>query len=777
MGFAKRPEYLEHWNWFEQRLNYSRSEYEKVQEWLNVNIAQTNSSCTLVDSATNHQSDCSFPQIILREPTFESLPTNQSETNLLQRQISYLIKKTKVTHIGDNDTLQTSLSLNFLSSRTSPESINIQQEHLFPVIVHHVDSFIRNSVIRNSPEPSPLTNEDEVKFTLHEADEEQMDDDDTEEEFNSVIEANAGPNLTMKDNRKKLFREFLRKRLRKFGLTKTCDKIREVVLTSLSHALLALQIDKCEKNATKQLTDYHLIPLHHKCRQMIQKFYHDDESVKFGVQSEAFKRLGLPSYRPLFIYLNNVILELMHLCIEMQNDNKGAINQHLGSKFSLLSIEVLTNECRECIEQAILVRQFYYHMIYSVFDLDEMDVQQQLEKDLYKFDDDLKRTISIYLDFITNWVQDLVQVSNFSKALWVLDNEWTFCKNNLYFVTATEDIYASRFCNMGIHVYESLINMFSIIDNKYKEPLRIEIDSMLWDERYRMVGVDLTSISISLPHEQPCNESDEDNCDQEEFLTRQTSSSSNEKLNLNFNEFKEEINKFKKFCLRTLDFTAEFLADLELAAKYQVVHELQHLLDKLYSSNHVMVNFTNQELLNDSSERSFLIFVPQEFAKDKIQIVRLLFIISEKDTFESKEAESTEDNAKSEVVRRLSSSNSIFEPFADDQRDSVLRKLSQFAQKVGPALSAGSSPIQLNNFIISSSHNTNGYLLYLKLNDPKEKWNWKGQKIDLHASRPVRLSLYHHLNPKNKILYLITSKQSVLIEKKIFIKQKLQGNL
>ncbi|RMZ96560.1 hypothetical protein BpHYR1_023477, partial [Brachionus plicatilis] len=32
--------------------------------------------------------------------------------------------------------------------------------------------------------------------------------------------------------------------------------------------------------------------------------------------------------------------------------------------FSLLSIEVLTSELRECIEQAILVRQTYYHMIY-----------------------------------------------------------------------------------------------------------------------------------------------------------------------------------------------------------------------------------------------------------------------------------------------------------------------------------------------------------------------------------------------------------------------------
>lgn len=79
--------------------------------------------------------------------------------------------------------------------------------------------------------------------------------------------------------------------------------------------------------------------------------------------------------------------------------NRGGSGGNSGAefKFSLLSTEVLTTECRECIEQAIIVRQLYYHMIYSVFDRSEMDVQTLLEHDLLKFDDDLKVRILIKL--------------------------------------------------------------------------------------------------------------------------------------------------------------------------------------------------------------------------------------------------------------------------------------------------------------------------------------------------------------------------------------------
>lgn len=468
----------------------------------------------------------------------------------------------------------------------------------------------------------------------------------------------------------------------------------------------------------------------------------------------------------------------------MQNENKGDIkldelDPDQDLKLNLLSIEVMTNECRECIEQAILVRQFYYHMIYSVFDHDEMNVQEQLDKDLFKFDEDLDKTINIYLTFITNWVHNLLKNSDFPKALWVLENEWKFCKNNLYFVMNSEDIYASRFCKISGSVFSSLIHMF---DTKYKEPLREEIESIGWDKEVISAGVDLCdSLSLSLTIEQKEEEtSDLESGSEEESI------SSNDRLNLKFSDFKEEINKLRKYCLRTLDFIGEFLADLELAAKYQVGATTQSVLDKLKATNHVKINFTNQILAED--EPSFLIFVPQEFAKDKIQIVRLLFIISEKDEFESQreqeevKLEQSVSNHKN-LVRRLSSSNSIFDPFSQDQRD--LRKLNDFVNKLGPVISGRSSPVNTqanqvqHTFVISPSHNSNGYLLYLQLSDTKHEWNWTGNSIDLHASHSVKKPLYQHTkrtaNTDFSYLYLVTSKQSILNNKKIDLEKKMQG--
>lgn len=161
------------------------------------------------------------------------------------------------------------------------------------------------------------------------------------------------------------------------------------------------------------------MPLHHKCKEYIAKYTLDEETIQYGVKCDTYKRLDLPTFRPLYLHLCSVLLELMHLCIRMQIENNrmlktsgsttsngsgsatalatssigsgmGAASFNSDFKFSLLSTEVLTNECRECIEQAIIIRQLYYHMIYSVFDRSEMDVQTLLEQDLLKFDEDLK---------------------------------------------------------------------------------------------------------------------------------------------------------------------------------------------------------------------------------------------------------------------------------------------------------------------------------------------------------------------------------------------------
>ena len=368
--------------------------------------------------------------------------------------------------------------------------------------------------------------------------------------------------------RQKIFREFLHKRMRKQGLTKMCEEIRKVVVDPLFDSLHALQIDRCErKNAScENHCYYHLMPLHHQCVSYINRFPVDEDTVLHGIRCESFKKLDLPSFRPLYMYLTNVIIDLMHMCIKMQIENKRGMNTQLNFKFSLFSIEALTNECKECIEQAILTRQLYYHMVFSVFEKNEMNVQTTLENDLVKYDEDLIKLIDIYLCFITDWIHDLVKTQDLSKALHVLQEEWKFCKNNLYFVTSSEDMYAKRFCTMCNYLFNgSLLESLSFIDTE-RENLMEYINSMEMNQDGLTSEEELTSLTLS--HEDNLkraaneNEEEENENENQDFdieLKHEIEVGQNFDVNLKCNEFKDEVNELRKRTMQALEFCAKLL--------------------------------------------------------------------------------------------------------------------------------------------------------------------------------------------------------------------------
>jgi hypothetical protein len=689
-----------------------------------------------------------------------------------------------------------------------------------------------------------------------------------EEEEEEEDEKNSPPPIITEpvvsesaSKREKIFQEFLHKRLRKHGLTNTFDEIRKLVLNILPQALSTLQVDYCEyfnnpalATSNADPSNYHLMPMHKKYIQYMDTFPFDEETLIYGVRSQWFQKLNLPSFRPIFLYLNNIIFELMHVCIKMQIDGKRDMKKQSNFKFSLLSIEVLTHELRECIEQAIVIRQFYYNMVYSVFDKSEMNSQQQLENDLVAFDDDLKLIIDIYLSFVTDWVHDLVSAIEIGKAIGVLQDEWSFCKNNLYFVTASEDIYAKRFCALCKTVISSLSDSLHDLDQKHKQPLMEYIANLEISQELNSLDLadfddnsQFNSIQHETKNEEPAivvvgeldenleeyqeEEEDENDEDEEEFEEEEIRAHNRYihldpgayDINLKCNEFKEEVNQIRKRCMKALSFCSNLISDLSLAAKYSVESKIQSLLKELKQTNHVLVIFTNPELQSsqkfNSSESfisnsnnqdlSFMIFVPSEFSKDKIQIARLLFLISAKDEYENeehnininKEEEQDEldenklkriDNRVSSF-RRLSSANSFLE------EDSILNKLSRLAnmnsasKRINTNTTQKLPPVQnktfSNSFILSPQVVNDGYLLYLQIsNNTNESWQWTGNVVKLYAALPVRKSLYQHRNqenmnnsnlndPKSKstTLTLVVPKSKILQQKKIELKSKLKS--
>ena len=635
LGFTKKDENKKYWTWFNykngsnQRLNFSKVEFETVQNWLNESLAANISK--LAES----------PSISVTKPSFEQAETfiQQQKTHFAhlkpsghRRQISFEHKNTKSTLnlIEDSPVISNNnLSFNLETEPCKPEiktpcptpNMNFKEivhslftlkkteeenEHLKAVKLHHLNSFLsRSSSNRSNDSPSSglsssfslsladfqANKSADVGFYLSDNLETELNDlnklkddervktsceiedkSDSSGDFSGKIQKKTTAPYTdsnLYTNRQKIFRDFLHKRMRKQGLTKMCEEIRKVVLDPLSNALHALQIDRCERK--NESCYYHLLPLHYQCINYINRFPVDEETTLHGIRSESFRHLDLPSFRPLYMYLINVIIDLMHMCIKMQIENKRDMNRESKFKISLFSIEALTNECKECIEQAILTRQFYYHMVYSVFERNELDVQNALANDLVKYDDDLKQLIDIYLCFITDWIHDLVTTQDLSKALHVLEVEWEFCKNNLYFVTSSEDMYAKRFCTMCNYLFEgSLSESLSFIDSERENLMEYMSNIEMNDDNDELNSLKHQSEEANNQEHVSNNVGDGDEFESELVNENEINQyyddfgyENAESFNVNSkcNEFKDEVNQLRKKTMKALEFCGKLLGE------------------------------------------------------------------------------------------------------------------------------------------------------------------------------------------------------------------------
>ena len=516
------------------------------------------------------------------------------------------------------------------------------------------------------------------------------------------------------------------------------------------------------------------MPIHAKCRDYIAKFNNDDETKQYSINCKQFKELCLPSFRPLYLYLINCILDLMNICMKMYIDMYARAHTDYNFSFSLLSTEQLTKECRECIEHAILVRQYYHYMVFTVFQKEELD-KNPIENDLEAFDADLKDLINIYLKYVANWVSDTLMMN--SLSLNVLEKEWNFCKNNLCHVSIGEDSFAKSFCTINCIIIESLSNYFNEIDNKYKQPL---IDALVFNDNYTIDENDenarVANSMFELGPEDNENDVNDDN-----------------DVNLKCNELKLAIRELRDRTMKALTFCRSFMNDLELAAKYEVKSTLKSLLDFLSTEFH-LIKLTG----NKSSDSSFMIFVPRDFGDDKKKILRLLYMTSARDegiVTPSKSAKismTTSTNKKQTLYSTSSSpmhTSSSAGGHSKDDHDMNSRYYHQprrFTGNENPRLNQQQIQQIISNestTLPNSPQNDNdSYLLYLSVStkDQKNKEDsvWKGFEISIEASIDIKMRLFQHKTDETtSYLYLVVGQPQYLSEKKIELKAKLKSHI
>jgi len=90
LGFAKRPENLQYWTWFDQRLNYSHMEYNNVQTWLNDNFtkSENNNTTNTAEESSNLSSHSNTIQNSTKLNTTSTSQNNNINKSSVSKSLS-----------------------------------------------------------------------------------------------------------------------------------------------------------------------------------------------------------------------------------------------------------------------------------------------------------------------------------------------------------------------------------------------------------------------------------------------------------------------------------------------------------------------------------------------------------------------------------------------------------------------------------------------------------------------------------------------------------------
>uniref|UniRef100_A0A2C9K925 Mitogen-activated protein kinase kinase kinase N-terminal domain-containing protein n=1 Tax=Biomphalaria glabrata TaxID=6526 RepID=A0A2C9K925_BIOGL len=199
-----------------------------------------------------------------------------------------------------------------------------------------------------------------------------------------------------------LYRHYVEKCLRKMGLQRLNVRLRDLFHRSLHRAKEALQrpkdssytdlgaAEKIEDMPEKQ-EEYSSISSSGPCSTDTStrpELIRGSSLSEHGEWSSQFIEMGLPSFRPTYLYIVRIQLDVIHECLKLRKDQRP-----IGDP-SFLSIRQLIRECKEVLKGATMVKQYYHYMVDAVI-WDEQEAEAKLETDLYEFDEDMKSILDV----------------------------------------------------------------------------------------------------------------------------------------------------------------------------------------------------------------------------------------------------------------------------------------------------------------------------------------------------------------------------------------------
>ncbi|KAM4599593.1 mitogen-activated protein kinase kinase kinase 4 isoform 3-T3 [Fundulus diaphanus] len=384
-----------------------------------------------------------------------------------------------------------------------------------------------------------------------------------------------------------IYRPFVDKALKQMGLRKLILRLHKLMDRSLQRARAAL-LRHTPALEFADLPDHMLYSdyLPELSRHISCTGGTDPELGADQVSWEDLRDMDLPSFRPAFLVLCRVLLNVIHECLKLR------LEQRPAGDPSLLSIKQLVRECKEVLKGGLLMKQYYQFMLRGVVN-DAQGLQTNANID--DFEEDLHKMLVVYFEYMRSWIRMLQQLPQASHSLKnLLEEEWQFTKVITPYIRGGEEQSGELFCNIAGMLLESTGEFLDAgLQKSGNEFWESADDSTASDEIRRSV----IETSRSL---------------------------------------KELFHEARERASKALGFAKMLRKDLEVAAEFNITSGVPCLLEALKMKNYVKVQIPGLEELQ--------VFVPCGLKDQRPLILQLLNAAAGKDC--SKEPdEMAEDDA------------------------------------------------------------------------------------------------------------------------------------
>ncbi|KAL0983867.1 hypothetical protein UPYG_G00134050 [Umbra pygmaea] len=240
-----------------------------------------------------------------------------------------------------------------------------------------------------------------------------------------------------------IYRPFVDKALKQMGLRKLILRLHKLMDRSLQRSRAAL----LSHTPAHEFTDFPDPMLYSDYLPELSRHLSSCSTLsnpELGADQVLWEDLldmDLPSFRPAFLVLCRVLLNVIHECLKLR------LEQRPAGEPSLLSIKQLVRECKEVLKGGLLMKQYYQYMLRGVV-TDSQGLQTNANID--EFEEDLHKMLVVYFDYMHSWIQMLQQLPQASHSLKnLLEEEWNFTKVITPYIRGGEAQSGKLFCDIA----------------------------------------------------------------------------------------------------------------------------------------------------------------------------------------------------------------------------------------------------------------------------------------------------------------------------------------